>query len=423
MDSVGLREQVFKDIAQRSFAIRAALWAYSLVEKTIFASLLLGGYGCASFFNTLVRRSNGGLLVTAERDNEEKQIQYVLACSNDQVAPLAVSESYLRKLQLLYVACANFRATAKFFRIVGKIEKRRSFLATCRAASTMTYYLRAELHIAEELPKAVVVGSNYNPDAVGLAFAGRSHNVPVVYISHAVVTQRIGTPPLQADLAILYGPAAVEAFRFHGPVRCRSFAYKGIEGESTLMKVPCPLLKDTTVGIFLTGLTDVDVLDHLIDCLSRSSLVSRIILRPHPAEVASPNMHNYPSTYAKVELSIGGVSRSASQRCDFVIAGDSSVHLEVLKTGVPSLYLDNLDDIPRDSYGLLKFRIMYEIENFDSIDWESVKSFFDSSWEERYRRFDSSYFRKEEDVRSEVRDAVYRLVSGDSNHSLNRVHE
>ena len=405
LDSSQIRLSVFDDVASRSIAIRTVLFIYRQLSKVHLAGLLIGLYGAKSFFAKRLQLSvTNRLLLTAERDNEKKAVDYVISAIGDTYG------SVTRTTALVITVLRNIATVRKYFHLANTIAKDNHFLPSCRVASTICFYLRSAHELRRLGAKGALVGSNYNPDAVGLTQAALSAGLPAIYSSHALISFVPSLPNLECDLAVLYGPIAVDAFKCHGPFKVQNVTYKGIVGDSRKLDISALHAPSFAVGIFLTAVTNMSTLAGVLEALSDIGECKEIRIRPHPAKIVSPDFGNLQALHEKVVLCDRRLASESASTCALVLAGNSSVHVDVLKSGIPTAFVPHLDALPNDYYHLVAMRILPELSSVSILSIRELSAWFDESWETRFREIDASYLVDESAMRATVGNAVGVLL-------------
>ena len=103
-----------------------------------------------------------------------------------------------------------------------------------------------------------------------------------------------------------------------------------------------------------------------------------------------------------------------ARQCDWVIADENSnVHLPVLKLGIPTVAVKRLGLYPEsraDMYGFAAAGIVFPpVTSVRDVEPQEFKAFFAEGWVDRFRQYDASYLRPEDEVSAEVRQAVWGL--------------
>jgi hypothetical protein len=97
-----------------------------------------------------------------------------------------------------------------------------------------------------------------------------------------------------------------------------------------------------------------------------------------------------------------------------VIADEnSSVHLPVLKLGIPSIAVRQLGRYPEtrtDMYGLVRDGVVPPaVASIRDMRPDTLSAFFSNGWAARFQQYDASYARPQAAIEIEVRAAIQRL--------------
>ena len=112
-----------------------------------------------------------------------------------------------------------------------------------------------------------------------------------------------------------------------------------------------------------------------------------------------------------IEISVEGRPIEEDlESCDLVVAGNSNSHLQILKYGVPSVYLSGLDRVTEDLYGFVEGGILYELSNPEDLDLKNLSNFYGQEWKETFSKFDGSYDLKQTDVVKNVRLSLVKFL-------------
>ena len=103
-----------------------------------------------------------------------------------------------------------------------------------------------------------------------------------------------------------------------------------------------------------------------------------------------------------------------ARQCDWVIADEnSSVHLPVLKLGIPSIAVKRLGRYPEtrtDMYGLVRDGIVPPaVASIRDVQSDALTAFFSNGWVARFQQYDASYARPQTAIEGDVRAAIQRL--------------
>jgi hypothetical protein len=134
-----------------------------------------------------------------------------------------------------------------------------------------------------------------------------------------------------------------------------------------------------------------------------------VIIRPHPLNL----WRGLPETVRKYRGDGVSLSRATLEtdltHCFLMVAGNSSVHLEALIAGVPSIHSPGLDHTPPDALAFLRGDVVYrachpQLHIADVMDY-----YCSSAWRARFARY-VNVERTEAEADEEVRDAMTELL-------------
>ncbi|MFZ5969967.1 MAG: hypothetical protein ACOYXA_00075 [Bacteroidota bacterium] len=229
-------------------------------------------------------------------------------------------------------------------------------------------------------PEAIVFSNDHSMVPRALFYAAKSAGIPTIYVQHASISPYM--PPLEFDLSLLEGNDALEKYRA-----------KGIDGRVLLIGVPkmdhfiqrkrtipAPFIR--TVGIAFNTVDSHEKIRTLIDFLHKGSARLKFVIRPHPKDyrpLPLPTSSFFSYSDSKSESPADFILR-----CDLIIAGDSSIHLEARLLNVDSIYY-NLSESQStyDLYGYLQTGLVKEFSDagqilayFEGYRPEEVEHFF-----------------------------------------------
>lgn len=396
-DAGAFRAQVFDDLARHKPLVRLARGLHGLLGRGSLSTAYVAAYGLKAYIAASLPRSTAPILAVAAYRNEARQ----LADLDRLLGPDRVAHADIRTLRLLdprgwlasVGALLRGRGARRYLSLVRRVnqEDEASFLVACRVAATAAYYARFHRLLgAAPHARAVLVSSDSNPYAMGLAFAAMARGLRTIYVNHGHIPD--GPPRLWFDLSLLDGPALADVYEeSHGIAG--QVVYKGSEGQRRPLSTG-GLRRPRTVGIFMSLLVDWPRFARVLADIRRVLCPERIVLRLHPNPlVRDPDWREHVRDAPDLEVSYGEhVLTSDAARCDLVIAAGSSCHLTVLKYGVPTLALAGLDKVPHDFYRFHRRRIVPHYASADDIDLEALAAFYeDPDWSARFAEFDPGY--------------------------------
>jgi hypothetical protein len=412
LESSALRESVFQDIASRNVIIRCAVTIHRLCRRLGISHYLIGFYGLSYFVRARMPQSTPQSLATAVYPNEIKQLDDLDDLMGT-AKPMRVQWSFAHTggwLALLGNA-RHLRDVARFMRLFKKIENRLSFMPACRVAEMLFLFIRFRNWLESNRVRAVIVTSDYAPDSAALTCAAASLGIARIYMPHALPSYSTltGRTLLDYEYYIFDSKAMHDRFANKGALGGQVI-YRGIRGESRPLqtgRLDRPRLR---FGIVLSGLTNLEVLGRTIAGLKRFS-PERILIRGHPVTFANPDFSAIRQKNPEVVISSNTTLLQDADSCDLVIGGNTTAFLEILKYGIPAVYLSALDYQPDDYNGFVQDKLLLAIRSADALDPQAIKMFFTSAWEERLAYFDAAHSRDNVSLKQDVRRALLSWVT------------
>lgn len=417
-DAQPFRQAVFAYLAGHQPAARgaqrlyAALRAAPAVGGAHPSAALVAAYGLLAFLRLELPRGHR-MVAVGEYRNEERQFAWLEAVLGEELGRasgdgrLALRAESARALAALLAEPALLREALAH---VAEVDRAHAdFLVSARCAQTAGVWLRARQLLRGHDARAILVSSDSNPLAMGVAWAARDAGRRTVYINHGHIPD--GPPRLDFDLSILDGPALLRVYE-ESQGYAGAVVYKGAEGEQRPMdtaglRADRPLV----LGVFMSLIVDWPAFGALFQRIRAALRPARVILRLHPNEVIrDPRALDHLDLDAAVEVSRGeAVLTHEAARCDLVLAGNSSAHLTLLRYGVPTACLPGMDLVPHDFYRFLRLGIVPEVPAPEALDRLALAAFFDDpAWAGRFRSFDAGY--QAEELSPGVRAAVRALL-------------
>ena len=357
------RQDFFDYYVSRHFPARVVMWIYGRIRGTPVTALIFAAFGMRYLLkNAYGRSARRKMMFPVDYVNERRAVLDFLENVGDELkvdSPVERREAILARLTLLGRSPVLLY---RFYRYFRRYERKGTFLTCFRLSETLWHYVCAQDELQRTPARGIITATNYSPTACALIAAARSRHIPVVYTFHAIIPYDAVMPKLEADLAFLYSKKAIDAFAVYGGVQAKRIQFFGLPGES----VP-----------------------------------KRIIIRPHPLKDANPDMSFVPQ-FPKVEIDSSGRAPDTARKCQVVIAGSSSVHIEVLKSGTPSLYWEGFDTIGPDYYRFIRDGVVAEVKDISTIDWPAIQKFYGDGWTERFQELDCSYRRDAASLRKDM---------------------
>ena len=414
-DSDPVRQALFANLKESHRLVRLVFSLHETFKHTVASPLLVSGYGLGVFLTITAPRRPASLLAVGKHVNARRQLARVASwlepgrCELLDTRVAALVARVPQTMASMVTARASF---LRAFRIVRRIDRQYGFLVGCRVASAIAWYARGKAILRATRPDAVVVSSDTNPEEVGFTAAARTLDVATIFISHAYPTPF--TPPLDFSLSILGGEAEVAARRKRGPI-AGDVLLAGIEGESMPLDAAQFERPQPVIGFFTPKAVSWETFAGVIDDCRRHVHARRILIRWHPSMIEPPRLsHHIRDLSTIVETPRQATLEEIARRCDWVIADEnSSVHLAVLKLGIPSIAVKQLGRYPQtrtDMYGLVRDSIVPPaVASIRDLRPDALTAFFSNGWVARFQRYDAAYARPHESIARDVRAAIERL--------------
>jgi hypothetical protein len=278
---------------------------------------------------------------------------------------------------------ATWRRVARISRFV---SRRYDAFRAYRVVELLFYYERYVRLFANQRFRIAVMSSHSNPHGIALNLAARRFGVPVVLITHGMPITPIAR--LDYDLAIMEGEASADVYRRAG-CRLGRVIVKSRRREYVPMvtrRSPNGCLR---LGIFLSKDPAEDCFVSVVRALLRDATVQRILVRPHPVNLWSGLVRCLTAMNdPRIRLSTGNSLLDDVRECDFVLAGNSTVHVDAVVSGTPACYVRGLDHAPYDAQSFVREGLVYELERADAFDPAGVEDFYArEQWPTVLRRY------------------------------------
>jgi hypothetical protein len=415
-DSDPVRQALFANLKESRLPVRLAFSLHACLRGTSASALLVSGYGLAFFMSIATPRHRSARVLTVARHaNARRQVARVVSWLGADTCDRVDTRLGALLGRMGSTGLALFESRASFvraFRVVRAIDRRHSFLVSCRVAGALAWYARAKAILSAERPEAVLVSSDSNPEELGFTAAARALGIPSIFISHAYPTPF--SPPLDFSLSTLGGNAEVEARRRRGHIR-GEILLAGLDGDSMPLN-PRPFERtDPVIGIFAPKAVSWPTLVKVISDCRRHFRASQIVIRWHPSMLEPARLARWLGDLSGIlESPRAAALAEVARPCDWVIADEnSSVHLPVLKLGIPTIAVKHLGRYPEsrsDMYGFVRDGIVLPaVASIRDVQPEALAAFFSTGWTERFQRYDASYLRPQHAIEVEARDAIWRV--------------
>lgn len=392
METSPTRGAVFTEIKNKNFLYRIVDAAYESVDAVFTKPLVLFLYmlKCATSIGPRVSGSAEAVSI-ANFGNEQHTVERFTSF----VPGRSIHRLSLNRRNMLYwvqisVAWHLFRVAPRVWRFLSKLAARHSFMPSARIASGLAYYIRfSQLLRANPQLNAVVVASNYSPEALGLSAAAHKEGRKVIYFNHAPVPANGALiPPVLADCAVFYGDAIRQTYDRHS--RCvADVVLVGQPGVARPMEWQSSVQK---VGIFLTALTRPETVTALVEAISVSQPQAKILIRNHPVGLLKSDFKHLAERFSNLEITLGNPLDDEISACDLVFCGNSGVAMNILRSGRPVAYVATLDALNYDYNGFVARKLVYEAEGWGNDLYFQLQTFYaNAKWRAVMRSYDASY--------------------------------
>lgn len=413
-DSDPARQVLFSNLMQARPEVRLAFRLHERIKGTRASALLVSLYGLAYFLRISPPHADRArVIAVAKHVNARRQVARVAAWLGPDICAHVQSGASLDLLSNLASLLVSPKSRiARVLRIVRVLDRRHGFLVACRGAAAVAWYARSRAILTARCPGAVLVSSDSNPEEVGFTAAAQALGVPRVFVAHAYPTPF--SPPLRFDLSILEGQAAVRARERRGPIG-GGVVLAGVEGASVPLDPARIDRRSPVIGIFAPKALSWTTLASIVEDCRRRFSARQIVIRWHPSRLdPARHLHRLGDLSGIEESPMSAALPDVARQCDWVIADENSnVHLPVLKLGIPTVAVKRLGLYPEsraDMYGFAAGGIVFPpVASVRDVEPQAFKAFFADGWVDRFRQYDASYLRPEDDVAAEVRQAVWRL--------------
>lgn len=190
-------------------------------------------------------------------------------------------------------------------------------------------------------PQYLWMSNDHTYPNVAFLYSAKNTGVKSIYLQHASVSPLF--PPLAFDYAFLDGEIAYATYKNIG-IMGTSVYLSGISKmDGYIGKYPYRTVL-SKILICINHLDDAVVFEELIDELARKGY--SVTVRKHPYMIRVLRNEN------EVKISKENIFADSLNDIDFLIAGDSNVHLEATLSNIPCFYLSTSKYF--DYYGFLK---------------------------------------------------------------------
>jgi hypothetical protein len=397
-------------VLSQRWSLRLAAAVLDRARETPVADSVMLLNGMRSFMGVHQTSTCRGAVTVARLANEKRAIGELMRLAPEQPwNELAFDwhfNSFFNALPDLARTISKWRRIARISRLV---SRRYGAFRAYRVVELLFYYLRYIQLFANNMFQLAVISSHSNPHGIALNLAARRFGVPVLLITHGMPITPIAR--LDYDLAIMECEASADVYRLAG-CRLGQVVVKSRKRDYVPMANPRSPYAQLTIGIFLSKDPAEDQFGFLVRALLGDTRVNSVLVRPHPVNLW-PGLARCLASVGdnRVRLSAGGSSIDDARQCDFVIAGNSTVHVEAVVTGKPSCYVRGLDHAPYDVQSFVRDGLVYELECGGRFEPSEIMHFYARpEWPSILRRY-ANVDQDDADLARIVSAAVTELVA------------
>lgn len=281
-----------------------------------------------------------------------------------------------------------FPLRRRIFKLTRLLLRRgHKFFMILRAAELVGYYARYLDIFRRGNFSLAVVSSHSNPHGIAFQAAARRRGIPVVLITHGMPVRPVAR--LSYDLAVVHCEAARQTYAEDGCRMKRVLIHGRRQNYAPMPEGK--LHGKLAVGIFLCKDVNEMRLRALVENLLAKSerRVSGIVIRPHPKNLflefddwlASLND-------SRVERTSDGSAFRDLEKTDVVFAGNSSVLIEAVLAGRPSVYVQGLDYGSLDLHRFVARGLIRQLDETGELDFDALLGFYQrAEWISALRLF------------------------------------
>lgn len=224
----------------------------------------------------------------------------------------------------------NLLIIPRVLKLIFRLSARYPFLVSARATEALLTFLLFSKKVGSKKVH-FVISSESNPHAIALMQLARIGRIKLSYIAHSPY---IDNPrPVFFDLGVFWGSEIYRqltdlgsTIKTHFLINPRTeFAFNGQKGS--ILICLSKTVHHASLLLFVRQISEMTWLRTY-----------KIQIRPHPNA-----KNNFPSDLKPLICKDESLSQCLTS-CLFVIAGNSTVHLDVLAYGIPSFYSSRVDD-------------------------------------------------------------------------------
>lgn len=276
--------------------------------------------------------------------------------------------------------------------------------AVIAAAAFLFYY---DKNFWSEI-KVLCVASDHNPISQALLILSKVYNVKTCYIQHAPVSSYF--PPLDYDLSILNDRRSLQHYKKVALVRKikNSGQVKFLSPFDKKYNKIKSIKNPVVVGLCLSFILKLKSIENLIKDLEDLDEVSSVLIRRHPR--CNANLKTL-EKYSKVNIRAQNEDLSNYLKdIDVLLVPTSGVAIEALHQGIPTFFVDGIDNQPYDYYGFIGDKILHELNLKTFRSFADAVNFYDKDWLNKFSDYDETVNTSIEESESIIRNSLIDLL-------------
>ena len=382
-------------------------------KGTIIPNFIAFLSGVTRFLEVHSGRRKDNIVWVARYDNERRAIEKLQPL----IPELSWTELEFRRppsisaiFALLRLIVPNWR---RFFRLTRLLHQRHKFFKVFRVVELISYFIRYRDIFENSDFRLAVVSNHSNPHGIAFNLAARRCGIPVVLITHGMPVRPVAK--LSFDLAVVHCQIAHRIYLEAGCKLGETIAHG--RRQNYLAMPDSPLPKLLNIGIFLCKDVNEERLQALVNNLVVHPRVSNILIRPHPKNLWLGFDQWIQSLNSScVQKSSHDMVSGDLEMLDMVFGGNSSVLVEAVTAGRPSVYISGLDCGSTDLHEFVAHGLVYQMNGEMNFDPDAILRFYlKPEWTNVLRLF-SNIDEDEVSVNAQIEYAV-RRITGLTNYS------
>ncbi len=289
----------------------------------------------------------------------------------------------------------SFQKTAKDFLVLKRILNQFDLYVAFRAIQYLAYYDRFDRELDKKNTNMIIIFTDANPHGTALLHLARKRDIKICLISRGGPNEPV--LPIRCDVAFLVGERSLKRYENGKSHFGRVVYYGHLEMLERIRTVDEK--KGVKIGIFLSKSTCLEAVLKLIDLLEKKFEYESVLIRRHPNMELTKEETKTIAKLHKVQISDGSSLGADIKKCDFVFAGNTTVHVDVLLRGRPSLYYRSLEKDFFDRCGYVREGVILEWDQGVSID--EINTFYKNLNEQNRINY---YLNTENDSRGSIRE-------------------